>query len=317
MSHQLPAVQTTDTAIAERLAYHRHAARGAYSPNTERALRADSAVFAAWCVEHHVASMPATPATVAAFVDAMADTRAPATVRRYVASIATMHRHAGVENACAAEEVRLALKRMHHTHGTRQRQAPALTRPLVDRMLAATGERLIDARDRAILAVAYDTLCRRTELVAFDVADVLMADDGTATVLVKRSKTDQDGAGMVRFLAVDTVRHLVAWLATAGHTAGRLFRSVTKSGLVGGGLDAGEVAAIFRKLATRAGLTVRPSGHSTRVGAAQDMVAAGLELGEIMRAGGWRTPTMPARYSEHLAARRSASAKLAGLQNRL
>jgi len=98
-----------------------------------------------------------------------------------VASIATMHRHAGIENPCAAEEVRLALKRMHHARTTHQRQAPALTRPLVDRMLSATGDRLIDARDRAILAVAYDTLCRRSELVRLDVADVLMADDGTAT----------------------------------------------------------------------------------------------------------------------------------------
>ncbi len=47
------------------------------------------------------------------------------------------------------------------------------------------------------------------------------------------------------------------------------------------------------------------------------MIAAGLELGEVMQAGGWRTPVMVARYSENLIARRGAAAKLAALQNRL
>ena len=59
------------------------------------------------------------------------------------------------------------------------------------------------------------------------------------------------------------------------------------------------------------------SGHSCRVGGAQDMVAAGLELSEIMQAGGWRTPTMVARYSEKQIARRGAAAKLAAIQDRL
>jgi hypothetical protein len=31
------------------------------------------------------------------------------------------------------------------------------------------------------------------------------------------------------------------------------------------------------------------SGHSMRVGAAQDMAAAGIDLGAIMHAGGWKT----------------------------
>jgi len=69
-------------------------------------------------------------------------------------------------------------------------------------------------------------------------------------------------------------------------------------------------------VASRTGLAVVPSGHSTRVGAAQAMAAANIELAAIMLAGGWRTATMPARYAEHLAARRSASAKLAALQDR-
>ncbi len=47
------------------------------------------------------------------------------------------------------------------------------------------------------------------------------------------------------------------------------------------------------------------------------MVAAGLEVTEVMQAGGWKTPTMVARYSEHLQARRGAGAKLAEKQGRV
>jgi hypothetical protein len=34
----------------------------------------------------------------------------------------------------------------------------------------------------------------------------------------------------------------------------------------------------------------------------QDLVAAGADLAAVMQAGRWKTPTMPARYSEHLLA---------------
>ena len=58
------------------------------------------------------------------------------------------------------------------------------------------------------------------------------------------------------------------------------------------------------------------SGHSARVGAAQDMIASGIELPAILQAGRWKSTTMVNRYGERLLARRSGSAQLAELQNR-
>ena len=85
-------------------------------------------------------------------------------------------------------------------------------------------------------------------------------------------------------------------------------------------LSASAVAALFKAMATAAGVSVeeaaRISGHSSRVGAAQDMARHGLELPSIMQAGGWRTATMVARYTARLDARRSGAAKLAVLQDR-
>ena len=42
------------------------------------------------------------------------------------------------------------------------------------------------------------------------------------------------------------------------------------------------------------------SGHSTRIGKAQDCVAAGIGIAAIMRDGGWKTEAMVVRYTEHL-----------------
>ena len=49
--------------------------------------------------------------------------------------------------------------------------------------------------------------------------------------------------------------------------------------------------------------------HSPRVGMVQDLSAAGAELPELMTAGRWDSPTMPAKYTEAQAAGRSAVAR--------
>ena len=49
--------------------------------------------------------------------------------------------------------------------------------------------------------------------------------------------------------------------------------------------------------------------HSGRVGMAQDLAAAGVELPELMTAGRWKSSRMPARYTERQAAGRGAVAR--------
>lgn len=310
-------VPVADAAIAARLAAYQVKAEGALSGNTERALRADTAVFTAWCLENDHSALPASPDTVAAFVNAEAATKAPATVRRYVSSVARLHRAAGLENPTTDETVKLALKRMARASGTRQKQVAALNRTQIDRMLATAGNRLIDFRDKALVAVAYDLLARRSELVALDLEDLKFAEDGTGTALIRRSKTDQSGEGAVGFLAADTVEYVKRWIEAAKLREGALFRSVSKGGKVGDRLQDRDVPRILKRLAKVASLELDPSGHSLRVGVAQDMTASGFGTAEIMQAGRWKSPVMVARYSENQQARRGATAKLAAIQNRI
>ena len=198
------------------LAAYFDAARGAFSPNTERALRADVAIFAAWCRHHLRVAEPASAATVVAFIDDRARVKAPATVRRYVSSIATLHKALRHTNPLEHARVRFALQRMHRRRGRRQAQVQGLTWPLRNRLLEAAGDRLIDARNRALLALGYDTLLRRSELVSLEVPDLLEEIDGTATVLVRASKTDADGRGATLYLARDTVQLVKTWLERGG-----------------------------------------------------------------------------------------------------
>jgi hypothetical protein len=80
------------------------------------------------------------------------------------------------------------------------------------------------------------------------------------------------------------------------------------------------VARIFKHMAQAAGLSPQViqeiSGHSARVGAAQDMAVHGINLAGIMQAGRWKTPQMAGRYIERITARRGAAAQLAARQHR-
>ncbi len=99
-------------------------------------------------------------------------------------------------------------------------------------------------------------------------------------------------------------------------SADRLLRSVTRSGRVGSSLHASQIPRIFKAMARVAGLPPEVSealsGHSARVGAAQDMIASRIGL----PAGRWKSPTMVNRYGERLPARKSGAAQLAKPQER-
>ena len=311
---------TSGSHTVERLSAWLEDARGALSDHTVRALRADLRLFQAWCSDRGLSPLPARPDTVVAYVDAMAGVRAPATVRRYVASIAAAHRAAGEQSPLEHPEVHRALQRMRRRNGSRQRQVQGLTWTLRERLIGAAGERLIDLRNRSLLAVAYDAMLRRSELVELMVADVAMDSRGSASLFVRRAKTDPEGSGATLYLHRDTVALVRAWLAASGINSGRLFRSVRRNGALGDALDPSQVPRIYRAMARRAGLSARVvrriSGHSPRVGAAQDMIASGIGIPAIMQAGRWKSASMVQRYGERLLAQRNAAAQLARLQKR-
>src|ERR1700690_3054867 len=81
--------------LADNLSEYADQAAGAFEPNTKRAMLSDQRLFGAYCEKVGAAPMPAAARTVADFVRAMAETgRKPASIRRYVSTIAHVHRAA-------------------------------------------------------------------------------------------------------------------------------------------------------------------------------------------------------------------------------
>ncbi len=245
----------------------------------------------------------------------------PGTLASRVAAIRFFHQQSGHASPATHPLVRDVLSGIRRTQGTRPAQVHGLTRDRRTRLLQAPGDRLRDRRTRALVAVASALLGRRSALVALAVADLERAPDGSATVRIRRSTTDPEGAGVPLYLAPDTMTSVEVWLRAAGITTGLVCRALTKGRRVRERLSADAVARIFKQMAQAAGLAPQLvqgiAGHSARVGAAQDMAVHGIDLAGIMQAGRWKTPQMAGRYIERLTARRGAAAQLAARQHRL
>ena len=64
------------------------------------------------------------------------------------------------------------------------------------------------------------------------------------------------------------------------------------------GLSPRQIGRRVQVAARAAGLGEGFTGHSGRVGMAQDLARSGVELPALMTAGRWKSSRMPARYTE-------------------
>jgi integrase/recombinase XerD len=197
----------------------------------------------------------------------------------------------------------------------RQEQAHPLGWKDIKEFIESAGEGLRADRERAVLCVAYETLARRGELVALEVKDIDFRPDGTGQALIRRGKTDAVGRGRVAYLSRETVRWLKVWLEHTGISEGAVFRRLIGRTEVGGALNPGSIAPIFKRVAQWIGMPARivdrVSRHSTRVGAAQDLAELDIDLAAITQAGGWKSTRMPLQYAEKINAARSGMARAA------
>jgi integrase len=308
-------------ALHERLNDWSSMARGAFAANTIRAWKADWEVFRESCRVFRLEPLPADLKTVRDFVfECLSKGKKPATIRRYVSTIGRAHRVSGVLDPTASEEVKLALKEMGRKAPARQKQARGLTWAEIELFLSVEPRNLRDVRDRALVGVAYDTMCRREELVALLVEDIAEAGDGSGSVLIRRSKTDTTEEGATAYLSPLTMRLVAAWLEASKLNSGPLFARVVGRDGIGDPLTAQIVTAVLRKVGQWIGLPAdefrRISGHSARVGAAQDLLALNIDLSSVMQAGRWKDTRMPMRYGERVLAARGGMARAAKEQGR-
>ena len=284
---------------------------GAYAASTIRAYRSNFSKFISYCELVGADALPALPETIAAFVEKLTEDRYhSSTIRQVLASIASIHTLNNYANPTTHSEVKIAVKRMHRKIGRFCQQAYGINKDLLNEMLEVTDDSLRGLRDRALLHVAYDTMCRRSELVSLMVDDVnVQVNDRrnkieSTVIFIEKSKTDQEANGQWLRVSKETSVALRAWIRHSGIRDGRLFRGVDRGNNVTTDLTPGQICKIYKRLAREAefgeDFVKHVSGHSMRVGAAQDLLLSGATLPMMMAKGRWSKPDTVMRYVEKI-----------------
>ncbi len=294
--------QNTPKAKLQDLLQH---LEGAYAPNTLRAYKADMLEFIAYCDKVGNCPLPAEPKTVGEFLmQTVSQGIKSSTIRRKISSISAIHRLSSLDDPTKHSEVRITQRKIFRKLGTLFDQAYPISRSLLTKMLAACGDDLRGLRDRALLLVAYDSMRRRSELISLRVADIEGLPDVGASILLRKSKTDQQGCGKWIHLTSESTRALHQWLSAAKIDAGLIFRGVRSSGAITDELCESRISRIYKSLARKVGLSEsivqNISGHSMRVGGAQDLLNTGASLPQIMVKGGWAKTDTVMRYVDRV-----------------
>ena len=95
---------------------------------------------------------------------------------------------------------------------------------------------------------------RRSELVALRVEDIEWLDDDGASILLRRSKTDQLGPGKWIHLSTEATAAVQGWLAAGGINSGFLLRGIRASGKVTDSLCESRISRIYKHLARKANI---------------------------------------------------------------
>lgn len=283
------------------------ACEGAYSIRTIKGYRSDLLIFAAWCQSKSLSWLPSSSQAIAAFIDDQIELYGISTLKRRLCAIAFAHRVHELRVPTEANVVRLAIRRASRKKTMRPKQVDGLTNDIRAAIVAQCPQTLAGLRDAALISVGYDTLCRSSELAAMRVEHVRLHEDGGVSILIPRSKADIAGEGRVAYVSPETAKLLTRWLNETRLTDGPLFRSLHLVRLPDGPLVTSSIRRLIKRAAEQAGFgppaSCALSGHSMRVGAAQDMLVAGFDALAIMQAGGWKSANVVLRYVENASTR--------------
>ncbi|NKF24412.1 site-specific integrase [Solimonas marina] len=280
-----------------------------YAPNTRRSLMACWRIWAEFALQEGIPIFPPTLQDIERFLLVnIGKGRKRATLEQYLFAIDQLFQFAGTDNPMKAKDGRMLWKQLQNEHGLDEEQSKKqglLLEDLERILAAAAGDEPSAIRDRALLVIAYESMTRRSEVASMVLEKLELKKDGSGAIRLGKTKTDQSGKGARLPLTVEAMKHLQAWLKLANITEGPIWRAVParwagKRALIKP-LEGRDIARIIKRRAAQAGLNPALfAGHSTRIGAAEDLVADGASDAQVMQAGRWKSTTMVARYTKHL-----------------
>jgi site-specific recombinase XerD len=277
----------------------------AMTQGTKKAYKTDFAHFQDWCRTERLPSLPAKPQTVALYLAAMAEAGFKiSTITRRLAAITMLHKDRDLPSPASLRHKAVGdvIRGIRRDKGTRPEQKRALTSDELRKMVTALPSTPHGLRDRALLLIGFAGGFRRSELAAIDFADVEDGDDGL-TILIRRSKTDQEGEGRKIGIAYGgdpktcPLRAYRKWIKEAQITEGPIFRHFHNQTMGTQSITDRVVALTIKKAAERVGLDAASlAGHSLRSGLATTAARNGASEASIMKQTGHKSVTMVRRY---------------------
>ena len=288
---------------------------GSLSLNTRRAYAAAWHSFEKWCRQTGTSTASSDPAQIAAYLQHTSDNGASlATVKLQRAAIKSLldsnGRHR--DNPARQPIMKQLLRSIAQQQGRAQKQAHPLdhTAMTAIRATAHGPRRLPSGRtesfetahrrgttDVALASLMREALLRISETSALTWNDLTVLPDGSARLLIRTSKTDQEVQGKSLYIGPQATQDVMSLWGNE-HPSENIFS-----------LTPGQITHRLKQACRHAGINGNISGHSPRVGMAQDLSANGAELPALMTAGRWSSPAMPARYIENITADRGAVAQ--------
>jgi len=179
-----------------------------------------------------------------------------------------------------------------------QHQAQALTLELLNEYNESFEcKSVIEYRDKVIVNLAFDGLLRGSEVANIRVEHLI---ERRNLLFLPKRKTDQSGKGGYAYISDKTFEIIQQYCNKTAINTGYLLRPLSPKGtsFVGDKLDCKGVLRTFKRISGILSADLNFSSHSGRIGKAVSMVEAGADDRELMQAGGWSSPVMPARYTK-------------------
>ena len=265
------------------------------SKNTLRAYKADIADFVNFCNKLSLKFLPTDPNIVSIYLTHLSKTHKFSSLKRRLASISMFHKTKGhyidIKHPIISENI-LGIKRVK---GTIQKgKKPILINDLKLIIEAINKDQINEfykLKNKSLILLGFAGGFRRSELVSLLIEDFDFVPEGVK-ILVRKSKTDQSGEGLVKGIpyfkykdlcSVSFVKELINKLDMK---QGKLFDICDKV-----------VALKLKKYATLAGLDgSKYAGHSLRSGFATSTAEAGAEERDIMAMTGHKSTQIVRRY---------------------
>lgn len=273
----------------------RSAAADSLSPGTRRAYRSAWHGFDTWGRDEQRSTLPAAPATVAAYLVHLADRElTPSSLDRALAAIRAMHLDSRLPDPTsdrAVARVRSGLRRRLGT-APRRPSHPLTTGQVAAMVATCDRSSLRGCRDAAIILIGYAAALRRSEIAALRAKDILQRAAGIV-VSISRSKSDQEGKGAMVGVVhgsnpdTDPVAAVLAWIEMSGaRGSDPLFVPISWSNRWQGeaALSPAAIASIITGRAKAAGLGhLGVTAHSLRSGHATTAAEAGVAAERLAR----------------------------------